>query len=184
MMEVYYYVQIYPTGEIAKAGKLIGALEAVPGRKYVTPETFAALERDGIYSMRWNTGADVIEPNPGWQDIRLSGAREKRKFCIRVEMIHEREEAGQVVFAGRVIAATERALTDTTALIDIMTRQQLQTVQYRAKDNTFFPVTLAELKSMKDAITDFGLSLYQRKWQREAEIDAATTEAAIDAIIW
>lgn len=52
----------------------------------------------------------------------------------------------------------------------------------RTYDNTFQPITIAELDVVIGELVDYVFTLYQRKWEVEAAIDAATSVEALEAI--
>jgi len=68
------------------------------------------------------------------------------------------------------------------SLIDLMTATNQTTSQFRCADNNFIEVTLDQLKQLKLEMIQFGFSLYQKKWQFEAQVEQAKTQEELDAI--
>ena len=95
-------------------------------------------------------------------------------------------DAGYEVSAGFVMDSTREDLDNLTRLKERMLETGTTTtkVQIRDKANQFHEVTVAELAEIVGDLTDFGLSLFAKKWQLETAIDAATTVEAVEAITW
>jgi len=68
------------------------------------------------------------------------------------------------------------------SLIELMETDSETTTEYRCADNKFITVTLDQLKTLKIEMIKFGFSLYQKKWQFEAQIEQATTQEELDSI--
>lgn len=76
-----------------------------------------------------------------------------------------------------------------TAVIDVMMlTQQAQdqnedyTVMFRAFDDTFHQVNLAQLKVLQNEIATEGSLFYQHKWNIQKQIDEATTKEELRSI--
>lgn len=67
---------------------------------------------------------------------------------------------------------------------DFETGKKYSFPQVRASDNTMHNVTLADYDTIISAIEMNGISLYQKKWQLEAQIDACTAVAEVEVIQW
>ncbi len=70
------------------------------------------------------------------------------------------------------------------SLIDHMIDSSLETVQFRIYDNSFISITLTQLQELKLELINYGMSLYQHKWDLEEQIEDAVTQEAIQAITW
>ncbi len=81
---------------------------------------------------------------------------------------------------GFEIDADRVAKDNITSLIDL----GVEPITFRASDNSFHSVTLAELGIMKVEVIYSAFALYQKKWTLEAQIDAATTEEELTLINW
>jgi len=81
---------------------------------------------------------------------------------------------------GFEIDAHRVAKDNVVSLIDITTT----TIPFRATDNSFHNVTPSDLATMKIEIIAAAFGLYQKKWAKEAEIDAAETISAIGSVVW
>jgi hypothetical protein len=95
-------------------------------------------------------------------------------------------KAGLEVSAGFVMDSTRDDIDNLTRLRDRLLEvgTTATTVTIRDKSNEFHTVTVAELSEIVGELVDFGLGLYEKKWQREAETDAATTIEEVEAIGW
>ena len=54
----------------------------------------------------------------------------------------------------------------------------------RDKHNQYHEVTITELSGIIGELVDYGLSLYQRKWELEADIAAADTVESVESVVW
>lgn len=67
-------------------------------------------------------------------------------------------------------------------LKDRLVRLNATETVLRTYDNTFVLISTAELNTVIAELVDYVFMLYQRKWEVEAAIDAATSIEAIEAI--
>ena len=81
---------------------------------------------------------------------------------------------------GFTIDATREASDNVNKLIKL----GVEPITFRAADNTFHGVSLADLAAMDIEIIQAAFATYQQKWQLEALVDAAETAAEINAITW
>ena len=95
-------------------------------------------------------------------------------------------DAGCEVSAGFVMDAKREDIGNLSRLRDrlLETGTTSTTVQIRDKANQFHTVTVGELTEIIGEMVDFGLGLYNLKWQKELEIDACTTVEDVEAITW
>ena len=82
------------------------------------------------------------------------------------------------------IDATERSNRDINGLIDVLesSSSESQSTMFCAADNSFYEVTLDQLKIMKIEVIQYGQELYQKKWTYREQINNANTKEEIDAI--
>lgn len=115
----------------------------------------------------------------------LATAKAVQKGRIRAAF-DRAPEAGCNVSLGFVMDSRREDIDNLVRLRDRMleTGTTSTTVQIRDKDNQFHTVTVSELATIVGELVDFGLGLYNRKWQAEQSIDACTTVADVEAITW
>lgn len=115
----------------------------------------------------------------------LATAKQVQKSRIRVAF-ERAPEAGREVSGGFVMDCKREDIDNLARLRDRMleTATTSDTVQIRDKSNQFHTVTVGELATIVGEMVDFGLGLYNHKWQREQEIEAATSVEAVEAINW
>jgi len=82
------------------------------------------------------------------------------------------------------INVSYQSLINIDSLIDYMTNNKILNKQFRCYDNSFVTVTIAELTSIKQELINFGLKMYENKWNIENKITSATTATALNAINW
>jgi hypothetical protein len=83
-------------------------------------------------------------------------------------------------------SSSKNDLNNITSLIDIMTSTGQETVEvYRGRDDqTAQNVTVQQLKALTLEMKLYGLSLYNKKWQKETEVKAADDLDALNSIEW
>lgn len=115
----------------------------------------------------------------------LATAKQVQKGRIRATFDHA-PDAGCSVSQGFIMDSKREDIDNLARLRDRMleTATTSDTVQIRDKHNQFHSVTVGELATIVGEMVDFGLGLYERKWQLEQEIDAAATVADVEAIVW
>lgn len=115
----------------------------------------------------------------------LATAKQVQKGRIRAAF-DRAPDAGCTVSSGFVMDCKRDDIDNLARLRDRMleTATTSTTVQIRDKANQFHTVTVGELATIVGEMVDFGLGLYERKWQLEQAIDAATSVEAVEAIVW
>lgn len=78
----------------------------------------------------------------------------------------------------------EKHLRNVEKLISYMQANNITETQFRVYDNSFITVTLTQLQNLRLEMIQYGLDMYQKKWQLEQQIDAATNEEELAAIVW
>lgn len=99
-------------------------------------------------------------------------------------MFRTAPEAGCEMTAGYVMDSTRESVDNLTRLRDRLVELGVTTTTIRDYHNQFHSVTVVELSEIIGELVDFGLGLYQRKWDREQAIEAATTVEAVESINW
>ena len=95
-------------------------------------------------------------------------------------------QVGCTLKAGYVMDACPEDIASVTRQRDRLkeTGTATSTVQLRDKQNQFHTVNLTDLTAITSELFDFSIALRQRKWDREAAIDACTTVGAVEAVVW
>lgn len=122
--------------------------------------------------------ADIVA-NP------LDTAKAVQKSRIKAEF-NKAPLSGCMLKAGYVMDCEREDIDNLSRLLTRLkeTGTTTSTAQIRDKTNQFHTVTIADLSVIVGEMIDFGLALYQRKWDREKMIDACTTVQAVEAIAW
>ena len=74
-------------------------------------------------------------------------------------------------------------LQNVQGLISTMTRNNISQINYVGYEQTAV-ATIAKLTTLTYEMEDFALSLYQKKWEKESALTAATTIEQVNAITW
>lgn len=74
-------------------------------------------------------------------------------------------------------------LRNVDSLISLMESANMSNVLFRIYDNSFKQVSLEQLKIVKLELIQFGLKLYQIKWQLENLINQCQTTEDLDSIV-
>ena len=105
----------------------------------------------------------------------------------RIKAAFERAAlAGCTMKAGYVMDASADDIASVTRQRDRLkeTGTATTTVQLRDKSNQFHSVNITDLTAIVGELYDFSIAQRQRKWDREAAIDACKTVDAVEAIVW
>ena len=115
----------------------------------------------------------------------LATAKQVQKGRIRASF-DRAPDAGCEVSGGFVMDAKREDIDNLSRLRDrlLETGTTSTTTQIRDKANQFHIVTVGELSTIVGELVDFGLGLYERKWQMEQTIDACTTIEEVEAVVW
>ncbi len=123
--------------------------------------------------------ADMPVANP------LDTAKAVQKSRIKAAF-EKATQAGCTLKAGYVMDAGAEDIASVTRQRDRLkeTGTATTTVQLRDKQNQFHAVNIADLTTITAELFDYGIAMRQRKWDREAAIDACKTVDAVEAIVW
>lgn len=83
---------------------------------------------------------------------------------------------------GYQMDADKRSQDNMQGIITIMTAQSLDTMPYRCADNVTRNLSKEQLQTVYNEALINGQNLYVQKWTLEAQINAAETKEALDAI--
>lgn len=78
---------------------------------------------------------------------------------------------------------TKNDLQNVYSLISKMTRDNLTTISYRGVSDTIV-VTKAKLQDLAVEMEDYGLEIYNKKWNLLGQVNSATTVGEINSINW
>ena len=113
----------------------------------------------------------------------VATAREVQKGRIR-HLFRTAPDAGYVTAAGYPMDCTREDIDNLTRLRNRLLETGGTGTTIRDRRNEYHDVTVDELSGIIGELVDFGLGLYQRKWELEAAIDAATTVEGVEAVMW
>lgn len=87
---------------------------------------------------------------------------------------------------GQVYDAVEANIPESDASFNAAYKAQLAatTVTIRDFNNEYHIITIPELGQLISEMIGFGLSLYQKKWELENQIDGAISEVQLAEISW
>lgn len=113
----------------------------------------------------------------------VATAREVQKHRIG-HLFRTAPEAGYTTSVGYLMDSAREDIDNLARLRDRLLETGASGATIRDKCNQYHDVTVAELSAVVGELVDFGLGLYQRKWELEAAIDAATTVEDVEAVAW
>ncbi|MBM9605977.1 DUF4376 domain-containing protein [Desulfopila inferna] len=158
------------------------------GYKWANEERTAVIRYPGTY---------VIENGTGWEEFLdwREGGNEPDQWKTLLERkqdkVNEIKQAfviapksGLTTSLGIKVDCKREDKDNFQELLDYCTRKSLAGTSIRLHNNDFAEVSVADLQIIINEIQEHGLTLYQRKWAKEAAIDQATTEVQIKAITW
>lgn len=141
---------------------------------FCTPSTKEGWAKYGI------TVEEVVPPEPSLEELKKRSLNELNRAFSQArgsKRIYVDSSLGFPVNAGE------------TAVIDVMMlTQQAQdqeedyTVMFRAFDDTFHQVNLAQLKVLQNEIATEGSLFYQHKWNIQKQINEATSKEELKAV--
>lgn len=85
---------------------------------------------------------------------------------------------------GWVVDARRHDLDNLKNLHILMSNINATTVSVRMHDDTMVNMPLSRLDQLCLELANFGLSLYQKKWQKMAELELAASVTDVKAITW
>lgn len=117
---------------------------------------------------------------------RLKQAKEQKLKELSQKLKDEiQEKAGGLEVSGVGVVDCGRAhLENVSNLISYLQSSGVDNVAFRMHDNTAKNLSLEQLKTIKVALIEAGLSLYAKKWQMEALINEASSIKELENITW
>lgn len=85
---------------------------------------------------------------------------------------------------GKKINATYVDLQNMKSLLEYMQANNIDKVQFRCYDNSFVEITQDQLQQAINELIAYGIKCYQKKWNIEQKILAATTQDELLSIKW
>lgn len=176
-----YYVLCNASGAITGSGVTAdGTLPA--GAIECTADQFSNLS---LYEVQ--NGAVVLVPNAA--ALQLSAAQAQQRALIDAAYANAVQ---QNVTYKTVAGTTETFEADTASQTLVMQATQGYAIAgatpagfyWVAADNAQVPFTLADLQGLYQAILAQGWTAFQKRQTLKAQIDAATTVEAVQAIVW
>ena len=137
----------------------------------------------GIEGHYQDDGNGIFWVGPIENEILFAKLAKKHEIKTRFE--DELISAGVFTTTeGWVVNARRQDLDNLKNLHEFLTLQGASTVSVRMADNTMVEMSLSRLGQLCVELQGLGLSLYQKKWQKIAEVDTAVTVAEVNAVIW
>jgi hypothetical protein len=123
----------------------------------------------------WEILADRVVVNYTILEQTLDEKKEELKRVIK-QKFEERQDQGYLSTILNVkIACRREDLDNMKNLLTYMQTNNITTTQFRVLDNSFVEITQEQLSAMIDELVQFGISLYNKKWVKEQEIESAAT---------
>lgn len=85
---------------------------------------------------------------------------------------------------GWVVDARRHDLDNLTNLHKFLANSNATQASVRIHDNSMVTMSLTRLEQLCFELTGFGLSLYQKKWQKLSEVESATDVLSVKSIVW
>lgn len=85
---------------------------------------------------------------------------------------------------GWIVDARRQDLDNLRNLCAYLINTNVTTATVRMHDNSFVEMSITRLAALCTELQGKGIALYQKKWQKLADIEAATTIEAVKAITW
>lgn len=124
-------------------------------------------------------GALLVQPEKTLEELKEAKMQEIRQAFDREENI------GYVTSSmGFKADATRKSKADIDGLIQAMEAMGMADVALRDYDNQMHTLTLAQMKTLQLEVIQKGLWNYSTKWTLEGAVEAASTKAEIEAIVW
>lgn len=125
------------------------------------------------------SGAVLVQPEKALAELKEDKLQELRQAFDR-----EEAEGYAVSSLGFKADATRKSKADIDGLIQAMDAMGMPDVAFRDYDNQTHTLTLAQMKTLQLEVIQKGLWNYQTKWTLEGAVNAATTPAEVEAIVW
>lgn len=152
----------------------------------VTPEAPAGLTLVPIEGPLIGGPHRVVNgaPEPFTEEPSLDDIKAAKKADIE----REREARNQlpIVFNGALFDADATAQRNVGAWQTQLANGKTLPDGFRWRDyaNEYHPADAAFVNGLGEAITLRGTELYQQMWALKAQVDAATTAAEVEAVVW
>lgn len=142
---------------------------------YISNEPDTGFDIEIAAYLETETIADYIGPS-------LETLKKEKKEEINIAFVNAASNGRFTSALGFDVNARRSGIQND--LQNVETLISLNQTIFRDADNTTRNVTALDLVTIKTEIQQHGLSLYEHKWELEADIEAALTEEEINAIEW
>lgn len=130
----------------------------------------------------WN-GTTLIPP-PDPPEPSLAEVKEWQSQLIKSAFDSEITTTGTLAITEGVIDSRRTDLDNLKNLAAYLYGVGATQTQLRLADNSMIVVTLTRLEEIIAELIAHGLALYQLKWAKLELIEAATTAAEVQAVVW
>lgn len=119
---------------------------------------------------------DWVQPLGQEGNPTLKQAKDRKVNELKGEQLRLEQQVGEVESSlGFVVHARRNDKDNAQSLINSMTRKKHTTVEFKSKEGNH-SLTKKQLQTIIDEIEDYGLSLYQERWAKEAIVDSILEE--------
>lgn len=136
------------------------------------------IDEGALIAGKWVVGYDIVATTAQEQADRKTAKKNEIKAAMRAEAA-----VGVVnTSLGFPVDCRREGFDNDMQNIGAMIRRGVGII--RDANNVEHNVTPSQLTTIQDEMDLYGLGLYQKKWILESQVDAATTGAELDAVIW
>jgi hypothetical protein len=128
---------------------------------------------------------EIILNEPISEEQLLENAKYQKKNIIKSIFLGQ-PKSGYIVSSGFKMDCNRDDIDNLSLLLKRMidSGDTTTTANIRDFDNQFHQVTIGELSDIINELVDYGLYLFNHKWEKEVEIEAAQTVEEVNDIVW
>ena len=128
---------------------------------------------------------EIILNEPISEEQLLENAKYQKKNIIKSIFLGQ-PKSGYIVSSGFKMDCNRDDIDNLSLLLKrtIDSGDTTTTANIRDFDNQFHQVTIGELSDIINELVDYGLYLFNHKWEKEVEIEAAQTVEEVNDIVW
>ena len=148
------------------------------------PSNLSTLE---VTQDQWNNqqGEWFVANGQLTQQMPLSIAQSRQLSIIKTAFNQAMISPYTSTVLSKPVDYNQQSLLNVQGLITyLQANPTITSIQFRCAYNNFIQLTLTQLQSLLLEMIQYGLSLHQKKWTLESEINNATTISAVQSITW
>ena len=116
------------------------------------------------------------------QEEPLSYFKNIKSMLVKNAFLQWRKDATHFSSLGFKVDSNERSNADVGGLLIVYKDKQQEHITFRDADNNFHFLSYAQLEVLQKEIIENGSYAYQQKWALDAQIEAAESKEALEAI--